>query len=113
MTTPSAETRGAMNRRPPLVLLVDDVEDNRDVYAQHLRFHGFRVEEAADGPAAIAKAAETRPEVIVLDLAMPGMDGLEACRHLRADPSTSRSRRILLTGHVYRTTWRAGQGGRL
>jgi CheY-like chemotaxis protein len=85
----------------PLILLVDDVEDNREIYAQHLRFHGFRIDEAENGQTAISRAIAYRPAVIVMDLSMPRMDGLEACRRLKSDAATRDIPIIVLTGHAY------------
>ena len=67
-----------------LVLVVDDSEDNREVYAQYLRLSGFRVESAVDGVEAVEKAAALIPDVIVMDLAMPRLDGWEATRRIKA-----------------------------
>ena len=84
----------------PLVLVVDDSEDNRDVYAQYLLFSGFRVEIAADGVEAVEKAGALRPDVIVMDLAMPLLDGWEATRRIKAAAGTSRIPVIALTGNA-------------
>jgi CheY-like chemotaxis protein len=84
----------------PLVLLADDNEDNRDLYAQYLVFHGWRVESATDGLEAVEKAAALLPDVIVLDLSMPGMDGWEACRRIKAEPRTARIPTIAVTAHA-------------
>ena len=61
----------------PLVLVIDDVEDNRDVYAQFLGHEGWRVATAADGVAGLTMAARLSPSVIVLDLGLPLIDGWE------------------------------------
>lgn len=101
----------------PLVLVVDDSEDNRDVYAQYLRFSGFRVEMAVDGVEAVEKAASLRPDVIVMDLAMPRLDGWEAARRIKAAPATSHVPIIALTGNAdsesKRRTQEAGCSGYL
>lgn len=67
------------------VLLVDDDPSVRQLSSVLLQRHGFRVIEAADGPEALAKAREESPAVVLLDLKMPAMDGLETIRKLRAD----------------------------
>jgi CheY-like chemotaxis protein len=84
----------------PLILLVDDVEDNLDVYGQFFAHNGWRTATASSGKEALARAAGLRPDVIVLDLGMPGMDGVEVARRLKADPVTRTTRIIVLTGHV-------------
>jgi CheY-like chemotaxis protein len=85
---------------PRLVLVVDDVEDNRDLYAQYLRFAGYRVEQAASGFEALVKVAALRPDLVVMDLSMPGLDGCETTRRLKADPATRQTPVIALTGHA-------------
>lgn len=65
------------------VLVVDDLEDNRELFATVLRNAGIVVETADDGAAALEVAARECPEVILMDLAMPGMDGFEAIERLR------------------------------
>jgi two-component system cell cycle response regulator DivK len=68
----------------PLVLIVDDARDNREGYAEYLRFCGFRVAEAATGNEALEKAQRCAPDVIVLDMRLPDIDGTEVSRRLRA-----------------------------
>jgi len=103
--------------RAPLVLVVDDSEDNREVYSQYLRLSGFRVEMAVDGVEAVEKAASFMPDVIVMDLAMPKLDGWEATRRIKAAPGTSRIPVIALTGNAdsesKRRTQEAGCSGYL
>jgi two-component system cell cycle response regulator DivK len=83
-----------------LVLVVDDFEDNRAMYAEYLRFAGFRVAEAQNGLEAVDKAFELLPDVIVMDLSLPVMDGWEATRRLKADARTKKIPVIALTGHA-------------
>ncbi|MBT2481385.1 response regulator transcription factor [Streptomyces sp. ISL-94] len=66
------------------VLVVDDDPTVSEVVAGYLERAGFTVHRAADGPAALESAARHRPDLVVLDLMLPGMDGLEVCRRLRA-----------------------------
>jgi CheY-like chemotaxis protein len=68
----------------PLVLIVDDAVDNREGYVQYLQFCGFRTAEAATGLDALEEARRTRPDVILLDMRLPGLDGAEVTRRLRA-----------------------------
>jgi two-component system, cell cycle response regulator DivK len=84
----------------PLALIVDDVQDNRTVYVLFLKFSGFRVAEAENGVEAIRQAEALRPDVIVMDLSLPVMDGWEATRRLKKDPQTKRIPVIVLTGHA-------------
>lgn len=90
----------APKSKRPVVLLVDDFEDSRDMYGDYLGFHGFRVEEARNGKEAIEKATELLPDAILMDLSMPIMDGWEATRRLKADHRTKHIPIMALTGHA-------------
>lgn len=85
---------------PPLVLVVDDFEDNREMYASYLQFAGFRVAQAADGHEALDKAFSLLPDVIVMDLSLPGLDGWEATRRLKRDARTREIKVVAVTGHA-------------
>jgi DNA-binding response OmpR family regulator len=67
----------------PRVLVVDDEESILDFVEMGLRYEGFVVERAEDGPSALARVAQRRPDLVILDLNLPGLDGLEVCRRLR------------------------------
>jgi DNA-binding response OmpR family regulator len=67
------------------ILVVEDEADIRSAIVARLRGEGFRVEQAADGPAGVDAAAAHRPDLVVLDLMLPGIDGLEVCRRIQAD----------------------------
>jgi CheY-like chemotaxis protein len=82
----------------PLVLLVDDYADAREMYAEFLELYGYEVMQAADGEQALAKAAERRPDVVLMDLSLPGLDGREATRRLKADPETASVPVVILSG---------------
>jgi two-component system cell cycle response regulator DivK len=84
----------------PLVLIVDDVPDNRAIYVLFLKFSGFRVAEAANGEEALRQAEKLVPDIIIMDLSLPVMDGWEATRRLRHDPRTKAIPVIVLTGHA-------------
>jgi two-component system, cell cycle response regulator DivK len=84
----------------PLILLVDDVADNIDVYTQFFLHRGWRTATASNGLEGLTSAAGLRPDLIVLDLGMPGMDGWEVARRLKADVVTRSIPIIALTGHV-------------
>jgi CheY-like chemotaxis protein len=81
-----------------IVLVVDDFDEARVSLAEFLSVaEGFRVETAADGQQAVDMALRTRPAVVVMDLAMPVMDGVEAVRRLKATPETRDIPVIVLT----------------
>jgi len=79
------------------VLCVDDDLLFRQVLVDALRFKGYRVIAAADGPAALDVVATERPDLILLDVVMPGMDGFEVCRRVKGDPGSRHTPVILLT----------------
>ena len=81
------------------VLIADDTEDVRDLYAQYLAAVGFRVTTARDGETAVFAALNTRPDVVIMDLAMPRLDGIAAIRQLKSDARTRDVPVILLTGY--------------
>ena len=92
------------DRRPEKahqVLVVDDFGSAREIYARVLSSSGFLVSEATNGVEALEKGAAQKPDLIVMDLAMPGMDGLEAIRRFRSHPNTSGSRIVVVTGAAY------------
>jgi two-component system, cell cycle response regulator DivK len=89
-----------MSQAAPLILVVDDFPDNRQMYAEFLMFSGLRVEEAENGHEALAKAFAMLPDLIVMDLSLPGLDGWEATRRLKNDARTKRIPVIALTGHA-------------
>lgn len=84
----------------PLVLLVDDYADAREMYGFFLVKRGYRVEEAADGHEALDKATALRPDVILMDLSLPGIDGWELARMLKRDARTLTIPIIALTAHA-------------
>jgi CheY-like chemotaxis protein len=84
----------------PKVLLVDDYPDAREMYAEYLDFSGFEVVEAANGMEALERAADTTPDIILMDLSLPVMDGWEATRRLKADSRTAHIPVVALTGHA-------------
>jgi two-component system cell cycle response regulator DivK len=96
----------------PLVLVVDDYDDAREMYAEALLVSGFRVAEAADGLRAIELAQQLAPDVILMDLSLPGVDGWEATRRIKADARTMHIPIVALTGHAMSTAIdRARQAG--
>jgi len=99
MNAATAELRSGGDRRQPLVLIVEDQSDLRQLYAQHLAISGFDVIEAADGAEAIDHAASRLPDVVLMDLSLPILDGWEATRRLKADARTSHIPVVALTAH--------------
>ena len=84
----------------PLILVVDDYQDAREMYAEYLQFSGFRVAEARNGNEAVEQALALKPDLILMDLSLPGMDGWEATRRLKADDTTRHIPIVALTGHA-------------
>lgn len=84
--------------RPVVTLLVDSDTDTREMYAEFLRRCGSEVEEAQDGREALAKALNRRPDVIVTSTRLPGINGLDLCRLLRRDETTSAIPIVFVTG---------------
>jgi two-component system, cell cycle response regulator DivK len=99
-----------MTEEKPLVLVVDDYQDAREMYAEYLSFSGFRVVEAGTGTEAVEKALALRPDVILMDLSLPGMDGWAATRQLKSDDRTKGIPVVALTGHALAG---ASEGARL
>lgn len=89
------------------VLIVEDNPDNRDIYCTFLRHHGYTVLEAADGAEGVRLAMEHLPGVVLMDVGMPVLDGLEATRRLKADPATARIPVLALTAHAMESDRRA------
>ena len=84
----------------PRVLLVDDYPDAREMYTEYLEFSGFDVVEAGNGMEALQRALDTTPDIILMDLSLPVMDGWEATRRLKADKCTASIPVVALTGHA-------------
>jgi two-component system cell cycle response regulator DivK len=87
-------------REQALVLVVEDYQDAREMYAAYLQFSGYRVAEATNGIEAIEKALELMPDIILMDLALPKMDGWEATRRLKSDARTKHIPVVALTVHA-------------
>jgi len=84
----------------PKILLVEDNEMNRDMLTRRLERNGFTVCCAVDGPSGVAMAAEHRPDLILMDVALGEMDGWEATQLIKARPSTAEIPIIALTAHA-------------
>jgi CheY-like chemotaxis protein len=83
------------------LLVVDDIDDTRELYARYFRHYGYRVTEATDGYEALQRAREALPDVIVMDLVIPGIDGWETTRRLRRGYETSTIPIIALTAYAF------------
>jgi two-component system cell cycle response regulator DivK len=83
----------------PLVLLVEDYDDTREMYREYLEFSGFAVVTARNGIEAIQAATAVHPDVILMDLSLPIMDGWEATRRLKASPETAALKIIALSAY--------------
>lgn len=84
----------------PKILLVEDNEMNRDMLSRRLERRGFTVVIAADGEVGLNQARTCSPDLILMDMSLPLIDGWEATRQLKADPSTSKIPVIALTAHA-------------
>lgn len=82
------------------MLVVDDEAVIRQLIAINLELEGFEVHEAVDGLDALEKARELDPDVVTLDVMMPGLDGIATARRLRTDPATSRARIVLISART-------------
>jgi CheY-like chemotaxis protein len=82
----------------PLVLLVDGDDDTRAMYSDYLRNGAWRIDEAIDGREALAKAIANRPDVIVTETHLPGLDGYQLCGLLRKDQATATIPIVVVTG---------------
>ncbi len=84
------------------ILVAEDEPDNRRIVVRVLTLEGYETLEAADGHATVALARQEHPDLIVMDLAMPGIDGWEATRRLKADPRTADIPIVALTAFALR-----------
>jgi DNA-binding response OmpR family regulator len=101
-------TDGGVDRPQPVVLAADDDEDILELVAFRLERSGYTVLRARDGEEALRVALEAKPDLAVLDVMMPKLDGFELTRRLRADDATSRMPIILLTARAQDADVQAG-----
>lgn len=99
---PMSDTDSGLNEllRRLNILLVEDYDDAREMYRDYLEFSGFSVHTARDGHEALVKARSLMPDLILMDLSMPGLDGWEATRLLKSDPATSGLVIVALSAHA-------------
>jgi len=94
------DARGAPARSQPMILLVEDNEMNRDMLSRRLRKKGYEVEIAINGKEGVTKTAQALPDIVLMDMSLPVMDGWEATRNLKANPATQHIPVIALTAHA-------------
>ncbi|BBM71003.1 DNA-binding response regulator [Rhodothermus marinus] len=99
-TATRAMSLSAFDERPPRVLIVDDEDDILALLAYNFKREGFEVELARDGVEALEKAARWQPDVIILDIMMPNMDGIEVCRRIRRDARLRTTPILMLTART-------------
>jgi CheY-like chemotaxis protein len=92
------------------ILIVDDDASIRRLIATTLEdVSGYRLEEAGDGAEAVDRARAARPQIVFLDIEMPGVNGIEACRRLRSEPGTADATIVMLTGETGAIAERSAQ----
>lgn len=91
--------RDSRSNALPLVLVVEDDPETRHYYANVLSTEGFRIEEAHNGFQALEKAKQLSPDLVLTDIAVPGIDGIELCRQLRANENTRTVPVLAITGY--------------
>jgi two-component system cell cycle response regulator DivK len=84
----------------PKILIVEDNEENRDALSRRLQRRGFQVVIATDGKVGVAMAKSEKPDLILMDMNMPEVDGWEATKQVKADPETADVPVIALTAHA-------------
>ena len=82
------------------ILIVEDNEMNRDMLSRRLQRRGYEMVIATDGEAGVAAAAQQRPDLVLMDMSLPVIDGWEATRRIKADPATAGIPIIALTAHA-------------
>jgi CheY-like chemotaxis protein len=82
------------------VMIVDDYPDAREMYTEYLEYSGYEVIQAANGIEALQRAIDSAPDIILMDLSLPVMDGWEATRRLKANSRTADIPVVALTGHA-------------
>ncbi len=91
-----------MHDMPKRILVVEDNADNREILIAELEFQDYQVHYAGDGQEAILRAVELLPDLILMDMSLPNIDGLEATRRIKAHPQTAHIPIVALTAHAMR-----------
>lgn len=102
MSSPASLPVTPPRRRPGLVLIVDDSLHTRELYSEYLTHRGLGVVSAPDATTGLRLAESLTPDVIVMDISMPGLNGITATHRLRLSPRTRRIPIVVLTGYAYR-----------
>lgn len=90
----------AQEARMTHILVIEDNPDLAFGLRNNLEIEGYEVTVAADGPSGLARALETSPDLVVLDLMLPGIDGYEVCRRLRESPATAATKVLVVTARA-------------
>ena len=101
---PPQPAAGSAREPSPTILIIDDSLDSRQALQTLLAGQGYSLAFAEDGPTGLARATELEPDLILLDVMLPGMDGLEVCRRLRATALLAEVPIIMVTAHEDRDT---------
>lgn len=102
---------GGESVRRPLVVLAEDDEDTRRVYSLILRHYGYDVADAPTGEDAVAATRELHPDLVLMDIGLPGLDGWQASRILKSDPETLDIPLVAFSARVNSTDDLAGRAG--
>jgi CheY-like chemotaxis protein len=102
-------TDGVSERRRPLVVLAEDNEDTRHVYGLILRHFGFDVADAPTGEEAVSVTRSLHPDLVLMDIGLPGIDGWEASSRLKSDPETGTIPVVAFSARISSTTDLAGK----
>ena len=95
----TARAADGTSLRAPLILIVEDDPETREFYSDALARDGFVIDQAHNGHQALEKALQSSPNLILTDIAVPGIDGIELCKRLRSDARTRAIPVLAVTGH--------------
>jgi CheY-like chemotaxis protein len=109
MSRPDTASHGGGAEAPPLVLLADDDPMIRELVSRILEDAGYRVLTAEDGVEALELIQERRPAAVILDVMMPGLNGIETMRRVRGEPETAELPILLVTAHASSAELRQGR----